>query len=129
MPPDVELPIIVLGFGGVAAERKLLAVTDGSTTMLPVFTEPEAAERYRVWQTAEIDASVLQIFATSQPEDYDPPVLNALVLDSAQQVRDVLEIGMMASGVTMIAVNPGAGPSIPCLCMDIEEFFEALGIF
>ena len=128
MVPEIALPVVVLGFGDLSVERKLLAVSDGLNAMLPVFTDPEAAERYRIWQNAQMDSYVLPISATGNPEDYNPTVLNTFVLDSAQQVRDVLEVAMMLSGVITIALNPSAGESIPCLCLDIEEFFGALGI-
>lgn len=121
----ISLPLVVLGFGNLSTDQRLLAVENESgDVMLPVFTDPILAERYRIKQNAELLASTLK-FSASGRSDIIPEKLNTLMMRDVKQARDIIDAVMIVGKITMIAINPVVG--MAHLCMGIDEFMAELG--
>jgi len=129
----LRLPLIVLGYGEFTEQKKLLSVEDrDNRRILPVFTDPEAAELYRRVVNQRLLLATLPI-SVSCPVGLDmhdrrsPNVLNALVVDSLDHARDLLEMVMIAGRVAYVAIDPSPSDGAePVLCMELDEVLDAL---
>jgi hypothetical protein len=115
----LDFPIVVLGRG---ANLATLTNKDGNT-ILPVFTDPAAAQAYLEYYGRLLRGSVIQFSvggAGVDSPDLDRSV--SLLVMNREQANDVFAlIGAVDCGI-YVAVDPVAGSSSDVLCMELDEF-------
>ena len=124
---EIKTPLIVLGYGEYSDDRVLLAVggENDSPIMLPVFSDPEKAELYRLFQESQIREMTLPISMLGTAAAPKLTILSPLAIPDKAKVKSVLEMVMLMSHITMVALDPPTDGS-GCLCFEVDEFLDVL---
>lgn len=133
---NIKLPLIVLGYGDFVKNKKLLSIQNShNEVMMPVFTDPELAEKYRKWSDCICKDSVLpismlgKVINRDQESSYDDPNrVNAFILSDIKHAIEMFNAVDIIGNVTYVAINPPhpKESNEQILCYEIEEILEAL---
>jgi hypothetical protein len=113
----MKIPIIVLGYGNFSTDNKLLSVERNGTNIVPIFTDPVAANAWRI-----------EMSRILKDQFDDDRGLETLICTEPDKAIDMFNVISEFGEIKSVMVNPPP-PQDDCpdeLIKDIHEIIEEI---